>query len=166
VSTERAIHIRPATTADHDAVWAIFHTVIQGEDTFVFRADTPRSDLEKLWFAPYMRTYVCEVDGQVAGSYYIKPNQPDLGSHVANAGYMVGPDFRGLGLAQAMCAHSLTEARAWGYRAMQYNIVVSSNASAVHVWEKMGFEVVGRTPGAFKHRELGYVDGLIMFQQL
>ncbi len=158
--------IRPISIADHDAVWAVFHAVIQGEDSFVFPADTPRADMEKHWLAPYMHTYVCEIDGQIAGSYFIKPNQPGLGSHVANAGYMVSPDHRGLGLAQAMCAHSLDEARTLGYRAMQYNIVVSSNVSAVHVWQKMGFEIIGRTPGAFKHRELGYVDAFIMFRQL
>lgn len=160
------MHIRPVELADHEAIWSIFQEVIQAGDSFVFEPDTPKEDFYKHWLASYMHTYVCEMDGLVAGAYFMKPNQPGLGNHICNAGYMVHPQFRGKRLAQEMCAHSLVEAKRLGYLGMQYNIVVSTNTSAVHVWKKMGFSIIGVTPNAFRHLELGLVDAFIMYREL
>jgi ribosomal protein S18 acetylase RimI-like enzyme len=112
------------------------------------------------------RTFVAELDGRVVGTYLLRPNQPGLGSHVANAGYMVDPAYRGRGLASAMCRHSLSLARELGFRAMQFNFVVSTNATAVALWERHGFTTVGRLPLAFRHATLGEVDALVMHRFL
>ena len=109
---------------------------------------------------------IAEIDGRFAGTYYVRPNQPGRGDHVANAGYMVGAAFRGRGLAVRMCTDSLETARALGFTAMQFNFVVGTNAAAVRAWERCGFAVVGRLPRAFRHRELGAVDALVMFRAL
>jgi len=114
------------------------------------------------------RLHLCRVraDGQVLGTYFIKPNQPGLGAHVCNCGYVVAPAAQGQGIASEMCQHSQAEAKAMGFRAMQFNLVVSTNQRAVRLWRKLGFSVVGTLPRAFRHLHLGYVDALVMFKEL
>ena len=160
------VEIREAQMEDSDAIWAIFKAVIQTGDTYVYSPDTPHSDLGQYWLAPHMRTYVAEVEGEVVGTYIMKANHPGLGSHVANASYMVHPVAQGKGVGTAMCAHSLAEARWLGFRAIQFNLVVSTNKAAVHLWSKMGFAVVGTLPEAFHHQDLGYVDAYVMYRSL
>jgi ribosomal protein S18 acetylase RimI-like enzyme len=65
-----------------------------------------------------------------------------------------------------MYEHSLIHAQSSGYRAMQFNFVVSSNERAVRLWQSLGFEIVGRLPGAFRHPAQGYVDALVMYRSL
>ena len=158
--------IRPATEADWPAVWELFRTVAAAGDVFAYDEHTTEQTARKLWFDPPASCFVAEIDGRFAGTYYVRPNHPGRGNHVANAGYMVAPAFRGRGLARAMCEHSIDAARRLGFTAMQFNFVVASNAAAVRVWEACGFAVVGRLPGAFRHRELGPVDALVMFRTL
>jgi L-amino acid N-acyltransferase YncA len=161
-----SIQNREALEPDRDAVWRIFHAVVADGDTYVFDPETPRDEALAYWFHPTVRTYVAENDGQVVGTYILKPNQPGLGSHVANAAFMVAAATRGLGVGRAMCEHSLSEARRLGYRGMQFNFVVSTNQSAVRLWERLGFKIVGRLPGAFRHRTQGFVDAFVMYRSL
>lgn len=135
-------------------------------DTYVYMPDTSKDELSDLWMAPYMNTYVAEVNDQIDGTYIMKPNFPGRGSHVANCSYMVHPSEQGQGIGKGMCKHSLQEAKRLGFAAMQFNLVVSTNKAAVHLWEKLGFSIVGTIPGAFNHQELGYVDAYIMYQSL
>jgi len=123
--------------------------------------------MRALWVDLPARTFVAEgPDGAILGSYFIKPNQPGLGSHVCNCGYVVARPAQGQGVASRMCEHSQSQAISLGFRAMQFNFVVSTNARAIRLWERLGFAVVGRLPGAFSHQQLGYVDVLVMFKQL
>jgi GNAT superfamily N-acetyltransferase len=158
--------IRPAAEADWPSVWALFRSVAAGGDVFAYDESTTEGVARKLWFDLPAVCYVAEVAGAFAGTYFVRPNQPGRGAHVANAGYMVGPAFRGRGLAAALCEHSLGVARGLGFTAVQFNFVVSTNAAAVRAWERCGFAVVGRLPGAFRHRELGPVDALVMHRAL
>jgi L-amino acid N-acyltransferase YncA len=160
------LNIRLATDADRDATWNIFHDVIAEGDAFVFEPNTPREEALAYWFQFSTHTYVAEQDRQVVGSYILKANQPGLGAHVANAGYMVAPSARGLGVGRKMGEHSLTEARRLGFRAIQFNFVVSTNESAVHLWQELGFKIVGTLPGAFRHAQKGFVDVYVMFRSL
>lgn len=158
--------IRAATQADADAVWSIFHAVVAPGDTYVFDPQTPREEALAYWFRPDTHTYVAESGGQVVGTYILKSNQPALGSHVANAAFMVSPSARGSGVGRRMGEHCLAEARRLGFRAMQFNFVVSTNEAAVRLWHRLGFEIVGTLPGAFQHSQRGYVDAYVMFQTL
>jgi L-amino acid N-acyltransferase YncA len=160
------LNIRPATGTDRDAIWNIFHAVVAAGDTFAFDPDTSREDALAYWFRTDTHTYVAEREGKIIGSYILNPNQPALGSHVANAGFMVAPAARGLGVGRAMGEHCLTEARRLGFRAMQFNFVVSTNESAVHLWQDLGFKIAGTLPDAFRHSEKGYVDVYVMFRSL
>ncbi len=158
--------IREATERDADAIWDIFHAVVADGDTYVFLPDTPRVEALAYWFGPTTRTYVAEIDGRVAGTYILRPNRPGLGSHVANASFMVAPEARGLKVGRTMGEHCLAEARKFGYRAMQFNFVVSTNLTAVRLWERLGFRTVGTLPGAFRHATQGFVDAYVMFRSL
>lgn len=158
--------IRPATAADADAIWAILEPHVRAAETFAFPRDWTREQALAYWLAPAHAAFVAEENGQVLGSYYLRANQLGGGSHIANAGYATAPAASGRGVARAMCAHSLDEARARGFRAMQFNIVVSSNARAVMLWQSFGFAIVGTLPGAFDHPNRGFVDAYIMFREL
>lgn len=79
---------------------------------------------------------------------------------------MVSPSARGKGLATAMCEHSQQVAKELGYRAMQFNFVVSTNVGAIKLWKKLGFNIVGQLPKSFKHPSQGFVDALVMYKWL
>ena len=160
------LNIRTATNADRDAIWKIFHEVVSAGDTYAFDPNTSREEALGYWFRADTHTYVAEQDRQVVGTYVLRPNRPGLGAHVSNASFMVAPAARGLGVGRAMGEHCLTEARRLGFRAMQFNFVVSTNESAVHLWQDLGFKIVGILPGAFRHSEKGYVDVYVMFRSL
>ena len=171
------LHIRAATDVDHDAIWKIFHDVIAPGDTYVFDPGTSREDALAYWFQSGNHSYVAELakgrvrpiggqDRHVVGTYILKANRPDLGSHVANASFMVAPAARGQGIGRAMGEHCLSEARRLGFRAMQFNFVVSTNESAIRLWKQLGFEIVGTLPGAFRHPAKEFVDVYVMFRSL
>ena len=158
--------IHPATAADWPGLWEIFRAVVATGDTYPYGPDTTEEEAKALWVDAPQATYVAVEDGRVIGTYTLKPNQPALGAHVCNAGYMVAPDVRGKGIGRALCIHSLDEARKLGFRSMQYNLVASTNKGAIRWWTEMGFETVGTVPGAFNHATEGYVDALIMVRTL
>ena len=159
--------IRPATDADRDAIWSIFHEVVAAGDTYALDPNISREDGLAYWFAPGMHTYVAEQPTiGVAGTYILRPNQSDDGSHVANAGFMVSASARGKGLGRAMAEHCLTEARRLGFRAMQFNYVISTNTAAIRLWQDLGFEIVGTLASAFRHPDKGYVDVYVMYRSL
>jgi len=158
--------IRAAATGDSEAIWKILEPVIRRGDTYTLPADMTREDALAYWNLPGHEVFVAEGAGEILGTYYLRANQKGGGAHVANCGYMTAPWASGRGIARAMCQHSLERAKARGFRAMQFNIVVSSNERAVRLWQHMGFEIVGRLPGAFMHPALGAVDALVMYRQL
>jgi ribosomal protein S18 acetylase RimI-like enzyme len=159
--------IRKYEESDWPATWTILHTTIAAGDTYSFAPHSTEEEIHKAWVEAPAATFVAtDSDGRVVGTYFIKPNQPGLGSHVCNCGYVVALQAQGRGIASAMCEHSQLEAIAMGFRAMQFNFVVATNERAVALWQKLGFSVVGRLSGAFLHQRLGYVDALVMFKQL
>ena len=160
------LSIRSVTDADHDAIWEMFQAVISAEDVFAFDRDMSRDEALAFWCGADKHTYVAEENGQVIGSYFIKQNQQGGGAHVANAGYMVASSARGHHVGRTMCEHSLKEARRLGFRAMQFNFVVSTNESAIRLWQQLGFKTVGTLPEAFRHPQRGYVDVHVMFRSL
>ena len=144
----------------------IIKAVIAGGDTYTFDPETPESELAAFWFSPEKHNYVAEIDGKVVGTFWLKANQPGLGSHVGNAGYMVSPDAKGKGVGRAMADLSLTEAKRLGFTAMQFNFVVKSNDIAVRLWQSVGFEIIGEIPNAMRHSQLGPTNAYIMYREL
>jgi L-amino acid N-acyltransferase YncA len=158
--------IRPATQEDAVAIWSIIGPTIRAGKTYALSRDMSEADALSLWMGQDRETFVAEEDGRVLGTYYLRANQAGGGAHVANCGYMTDPAAGGRGIARRMCVHSLDRARALGFRAMQFNLVVSTNERAIHLWQSLGFDIVGQLPLAFHHPSLGYVDALVMFRAL
>jgi ribosomal protein S18 acetylase RimI-like enzyme len=158
--------IRPATKDDAAAIWSIIGPVIRAGETYTLPSNLSEADALSYWMGPDRQTFVAVADGRVVGTYYLRANQAGGGDHVANCGYITDPAAAGQGIARRMAEHSLELARSQGFRAMQFNFVVSTNERAVRLWQSLGFEVVGRLPLAFHHPARGYVDALVMFRSL
>jgi ribosomal protein S18 acetylase RimI-like enzyme len=158
--------IRQARESDATEIWEILEPVIREGETYALPRDITREHALAYWTNVDRETFVVVEDGRIIGTYYIRPNQLGGGSHVANCGYVTSVKARGRGIARVMCLHSLDLARSKGFKAMQFNFVVSTNEGAVRLWKSLGFEVVGILPGAFAHPEKGDVDALVMFRKL
>ncbi|MCB8874652.1 GNAT family N-acetyltransferase [Acidisoma silvae] len=158
--------IRPAAASDQDAVWAIIGPIIAAGETYALPRDWSREQALAYWFLPVHAVFVAELAGEVLGSFYLQANQQGGGAHVANAGFATAGQATGRGIARAMGHFALAEAKARGFRAMQFNFVISTNAAAVHLWTSLGFETLCRLPGAFAHPAVGHVDALLMFRRL
>lgn len=160
------MQIRRAVESDFDAMWPIFQAVIADGATYIFAADTSYADAFAFWFGSGSTSYVAEEDEKIVGMYKFVANYRDRGSHVANAAFMVDPKHSGKGVGGAMGVHCLYEAKKAGFRAMQFNIVVSTNESAVSLWKRLGFSIVGTLPEVFHHESLGFVDAYVMYRFL
>jgi len=158
--------IRLASHEDRDAIWAILEPMIRRGETYTLPRDMSKAQALGYWFAPEKETFVWEDNGAILGTYFLRANQQGGGSHVANCGYVTAEAAQGRGIARGMCLHSLERATQRGFRSMQFNFVVSTNERALALWRDLGFEIVGRLPGAFQHPEHGFVDALVMYKQL
>lgn len=163
---EATLRIRAFRLDDADAIWRILEPVIRAGETYALARTLTRAEALAYWTGPDREAFVAETVRSVIGTYYLKANQAGGGSHVANCGYVTAHDEAGKGVARAMCEHSLAAARERGFRAMQFNLVVSTNARAVRLWQSLGFETVGRLPCAFQHPHHGDVDALVMYRLL
>lgn len=160
------LEIRKATEEDKPAVWEIIKAVLATGDTYTFAPDSSREEMLAWWYGPDKHTYVAFLDDSMVGTFFLKANQPGLGSHVANAGYMVAPGNHGKGIGRRMAEWSLGEARRLGFIAMQFNFVVKSNTYAVKLWQDIGFEIIGEIPDAFDHAQNGLTNAYIMYRKL
>ena len=158
--------IAPLAPQEFDLAWPIFHAVVSAGDTYAFDPATTLEEARRLWTAPPARAFLATSGGVTVGTYMLRPAQPGLGNHVANAGYMVAPSARRQGVARQLCEHSLEVARQMGFAAMQFNFVVATNQGAIRLWERCGFEIVGRAPRTFRHGTEGLVDTLVMHRFL
>jgi ribosomal protein S18 acetylase RimI-like enzyme len=158
--------IRPAVPTDRPAIWTILEPVIRAGETYALPRDMSEDDALAYWCAPAHKTFVADDGGTLSGTYVLRANQAGGGSHVANCGYITAAGAQGRGVAREMLEHSLAQARARGFKAMQFNFVVSTNERAVRTWQRNGFDIVGRLPGAFSHPTKGYVDALVMYRTL
>lgn len=144
----------------------IIQPVFKKGETYAFSPEISRDEIYDVWVSKPLKTFAAVYNNKIAGTYYIKKNQPGLGSHVCNCGYIVSHEFSGKGIASKMCIHSQLIAKDLGFSAMQFNLVVSTNKAAVHTWKKLGFEITGRLEKAFNHKKLGLVDAFVMYKIL
>jgi len=158
--------IRPATDADKPAIWSILKPVIRAGETYALPRDIEEAEAMAFWFGRNNETFVATENGEIVGTYFLRPNQAGGGDHVANCGYVTAAKAQGRGVGRHMLEHSLAGAKERGFRAMQFNFVVSTNERAIGIWKANGFGEVGRLPLAFRHPTLGLVDALVMYRQL
>lgn len=160
------IVIRKSTIEDRNRIWDIFHSVVSSGDTYAFAPSITKEEALEYWIGTDKHCYVARYKNKIAGTYIIKDNQPGLGSHIANASFMVEPTFQGQSIGKTMGQHALTEAKDLGYVAIQFNLVVSTNLIAINLWKKLGFQIIGTIPYGFNHQQKGLVDAYIMFRSL
>jgi len=158
--------IRPAIEQDRLKIWQILEPMIRAGETYALPRDMTEPEALAYWMAPEKEVFVADTGQDIIGTYYIRPNQPGGGAHVANCGYVTAQHAGGQGVASAMCEHSLDIARARGFLSMQFNFVIASNMAAIKLWKRYDFFTIGCLPGAFLHPRLGYTDALILFRRL
>jgi L-amino acid N-acyltransferase YncA len=166
MTTRTDVLVRPLEEADLMALFEIFGAVLLAGDVFPYPIETTLEQFKEIWIAPASFSYVAICDEAIAGAYYVKPQWPGRGSHVATATYMVAPVVRGKGVGLNLGQHSLEAAREKGFTAMQFNLVISTNLPAVVLWQKLGFKIIGTVPGGFNHAVLGPVDTYLMHRFL
>ncbi|PIB26712.1 GNAT family N-acetyltransferase [Amylibacter kogurei] len=160
------MQISPATNTDQDAIWAILKPVFRAGDTYAIDPDISRDNALAYWMDGNHRAFICHDDDTVFGTYYICPNQGGNGDHICNCGFATGKTAQGKGVARTMLDHALTTATTMGFKAMQFNFVVAANTRAIAIWQRNGFDTIGRIPDAFNHPQNGMVDALIMYRKL
>ena len=160
------VFIRGYEDSDWPVIWPFLRSTFEAGDTYAFSPRSTEAEIHRAWIElPSATDVACESDGHVAGTSFIKPNQPGLGSHVCNCGYVVAPEAQGQGIAAALCEHSQREAVSLNFRAVQFNRVVATNERAIRLWQKLGFAVAGTLPRAFHHQRLGFVAALVMYKE-
>ncbi len=157
--------IRAAGPADDDALWSILEPVFRAGDTYAIEPDIGREAALSYWTGGPARAFLAE-EGAALGTFSLRPNARGGGAHVANAGFVTAAPARRRGVARAMLRRAELEACKAGFAAMQFNFVVATHASALHIWRTEGYAVVGRLPGAFRHPSEGRIDALVMFKSL
>lgn len=159
--------IRPLTEADWPAVWPIIEQVCREGETYVYPTDITEEQARGIWREPAPgAVVVLEEDGEILGTAKMGPNRPGHGDHIGTASFMVAETARGRGVARALGEHAIAWHRERGFRGIQFNAVVESNAPAVHLWQKLGFGIVGTVPGAFRSPAHGEVGLHVMFLPL
>ena len=164
--TDHELSIRPAVYADQERVWQTLEPTIRAGESVALDQDMSRASALDYWFSARNEVFVAEQESTIVGSYVLRANQMGGGAHVANCVYVVSPSATGRGIAQAMCEHSLTHARARGFSALQFNFVLSSEERRLKLWQRAGFKIVGTLPKAFRHPSLGLIDAFVMYREL
>ena len=143
------MQIRPYEATDWPAVWTLLEPVFRAGETFPHDPAISEAEARLTWVEQTQAVMVAlDAASAVVGTYYLRPNSLALGAHVANAGYVVADHCRRQGIGSRMCQHSLEAARRLGFRAMQFNLVVSTNTAGIRCWQRNGFQLVGTLPGA------------------
>jgi L-amino acid N-acyltransferase YncA len=160
--------IRDATATDWPGIWAVVEPTVRAGDTFTWDPQTDEAAARAIWMkSPPARTFVAVSDrGDVVGTAEVHPNQNGPGAHVANGGFMVHPDHRGEGIGRALGEHTIAQATADGYQAMQFNAVAATNVASLELWLTLGFEILATVPDGFRHPVLGDVGLHIMYRSL
>jgi L-amino acid N-acyltransferase YncA len=159
--------VRPAGDSDWPAIWPFFDKIVEAGETYAY-PDFASADEAKPWWMeqPPGRTVVAEDGGVVLGSAKMGPNRPGRGAHIATASFMVDPDRHGRGVGRTLGQYAVDWARAAGFHGMQFNAVVETNHAAVHLWQALGFTIIGTVPDAFRHPTRGLVGLHVMYQAL
>lgn len=163
---DQSLHIRPFKPADWPGCWAIIKPIIEAGETLAQPSDMAEVEARYWWLDTHQAVFVAEQAGRILGSYYLTSNQPGRGAHVANGGFIVAPAAAGRGIGAAMGGHSLGAARALGFKAIQFNLVVATNEASLRIWDRLGFSRIGIVPKAFDHKQHGLVDAVVMYKWL
>ncbi|MBF6670725.1 GNAT family N-acetyltransferase [Glutamicibacter sp. FBE19] len=161
------MQIRTATADDWPAIYAFYREIMADGQSYAFPEDQSMDEAEPWWMeCPPGQSVVAVDGGRIIGSAKMGPNRPGRGAHLATASFLVDPGYRNLGAGRLLGEHVIAWAREQQYRGIQFNAVVETNYAAVHLWQSLGFRILGTVPGAYNHRVHGMVGLHFMFKEL
>ncbi|WP_432943251.1 N-acetyltransferase family protein [Kribbella sp. CA-253562] len=165
------IRVRDARADDWPSILPFFREIVAAGQTYAYDPALTDDQARDLWMSPSSavtsRTSVAiDAEGNILGSANMYPNRPGPGAHVASASFMVAASARGQGVGRTLCEDMITWATERGFRAIQFNAVVETNTAAVHLWQSLGFRIIGTVPEAFHHPTHGYVGLHVMHRPL
>jgi L-amino acid N-acyltransferase YncA len=162
------MEIREAVAEDWPKIWPFMRDIVRAGETYTYPRDESENTAREIWMATALpnRTLVAVEGDTVLGTAKMGPNHRGPAAHIGTASFMVAPEHGGKGVGRALGQHVIDQARADGFRAIQFNAVVETNTRAVHLWQSLGFEIIGTLPEAFHHPTKGYVGLHIMFRRL
>lgn len=161
------IIVRPYEDRDIPEMISIWNQVVLDGEAFP-QENCLDQAAGKAFFEEQSLTAVAEdkASGRVCGLYILHPNNIGRCGHICNASYAVSGDYRGCHIGEALVKHCLKKGKDLGFRILQFNAVVSSNASARHLYEKLGFVQIGMVPGGFLMKDGHYEDIYLYYHQL
>jgi GNAT superfamily N-acetyltransferase len=142
-----ALAVGPLDSRSQDQLWWMFADAVARGEGYPHTAPLTRQAFEDTWVKPVSLVVgAVDASGELAGAYYLKPNQPGVGAHIANAGYLVSRRLRGEGVGRLLVEDSIARAPLVGFDAIQFNFVFADNP-ARSLYERLGWQAVGRVPG-------------------
>lgn len=161
------LSIAEQTDSDWPDVWSVLESAFRAGESYPLSRDVSEADAKTYWIKTDGYNAIARDDaGDIAGVYYLRPDQGGPGDHICNAGYVIAEAARGKGCAAVLCRQSQQQASEMGFTGMKFNLVVVTNKAAIAAWKKAGMAIIGTVPHAFRHPQLGLVDAHIMFRTL
>jgi RimJ/RimL family protein N-acetyltransferase len=160
------IEIKEVSPTQFEEIWPIFQEVALSGETYPYLPNITKEEAKAQWFATNAHVFIAYDEGKPIATRYIVPNKTGLGSHVCNMGVMIDKSYRGKGLGYTMLEFGIDKAKELGYRAIQLNLVVSTNAASIKLCKKYGFEIIGTLPEAFFYKQQKYIDAFVMYKKL
>jgi len=165
-----SVQLVQADERDVEPLRRLYRVIVDEGISYPHDLFPDRDDFMDYWFRgkSTVAAYVPNRDNAagMAGAFYLKPNWPGRAGHVANAGFIVAPDWRSKGLGWLLGTTMLAHAKQLGYRSVIFNLVFSENVVARCLWNKLGFKELGMIPGAVRKNDGMYQDAVIMFRSL
>lgn len=161
------MQIRTSTAEDWPEIFGFYRKIMDEGQTYAFPQGQSLEEARPWWMeASPGQTVVAEEGGRIIGSAKMGPNKPGAGSHIATASFLVDPEARSRGVGRALGRYVIEWARRENYHGIQFNAVVETNKAAVHLWQSLGFTILGTVPEAFRHPTHGLVGLHFMFLPL
>lgn len=163
---QRGYSLRLFDANDEKQLYSIFREVVDSGSQFPYECNSIE-EFRRQFFTPQGQVYVCHtLDGDIIGGFYLRANFSGRSSHIANAAYMIRCSCRGKGVGSLLIKASLHFAKDLGFRAMQFNMVLSQNTLAIKLYQRLGFDVAGNLPEAIRNPDGSYQDGYVMYRKL
>ena len=121
---------------------------------------------EKFFASQTYSAVAVDDNGKILGLYILHPNNVGRVGHIANASYAVDANARGEHIGFHLVSDCLEQAKAHGFRILQFNAVVASNVHALHLYKRLGFTDLGIVPGGFRDKNNVYEDIHVMYHLL
>lgn len=162
---KRGLTLTPFSQEDESGLYEIFRDVVDSGSQFPYECSSVQ-EFYRQFFAPTSEVYVCRSATEVVGGFFVRSNFPGRSSHIANAAYMIKSFYRGQGIGTLLINASLEIAKAMGFQAMQFNMVLSQNGAATKLYQKLGFNIIGTIPEAIRNPDGSYQDGYVLHRKL